>query len=618
MNASFRTAFWAMCLGFTVPMVLFVGVELTSGGKARQAVSASAGGREKSLRDKLDEDSGKNPRPRRPIARKKTPGDKSSAPPGDGSLPNGLNSTDNVHLDPVEVDPDFPIVTIDPRLESDPPDYVAHSPKDKGVPAEPTGREIPPKNDAAQSSAIGPISGIETRLIEIQHDLEKLGRTVDAQAHREPSKNPVELATQFLKQLHDFGLINPDRGSEESLASKKSGARDAKQEDDGDLPPLEIPTDHGKPQEELPASSPKPATHIYRPRYLSGSALHALVVPLLTPNLGRAGAADAANDDATASGVSSATASGDVLVVHDLPEVIKRIDSLFQKVDKPPEKVVIEAVVLSLQLNYDRPRGIDLLEFNGAHQPFTVTATEGGPFGGDGSYSRSTMMEENSLTLTRQYGLKRGILNGDPQAFITALQAAAPARRTDAWQVTVVSRQSANLMLCDPFGAEGSADQSVAGTILRIRPIIARNGIVHLDVRQDTGLDLLAAAGNRAGALTNQFALHSGQTAVIGGFLADQSVTQVYRRPGLGQLPLVGGLFCKQVEGIERAETIVLLTPHLAGFDAEPQIAPLARKAPRMAPAAKPEKPQTIVPVSGTAERNPPGKLRLKPRSQRP
>src|SRR5262245_1503989 len=38
MNASFRTAFWALCLGLTVPMVLFVGVELTSGGNAsRQA-----------------------------------------------------------------------------------------------------------------------------------------------------------------------------------------------------------------------------------------------------------------------------------------------------------------------------------------------------------------------------------------------------------------------------------------------------------------------------------------------------------------------------------------------------------------------------------------------------
>ena len=33
MNASFRAAFWAMCLGLTVPMMLYVGVELTSGGR---------------------------------------------------------------------------------------------------------------------------------------------------------------------------------------------------------------------------------------------------------------------------------------------------------------------------------------------------------------------------------------------------------------------------------------------------------------------------------------------------------------------------------------------------------------------------------------------------------
>jgi hypothetical protein len=610
MNASFRTAFWAMCLGFTVPMVLFVGVELASGGKARQPVSTSAGGREKSLRDKLAEDSGKNHRSRRSIESQKSP--------GDGSLPNRPDSTDNVHLDPLEVDPDYPIVTIDPRLESDPPDYVVRLPKGKGVPAEPTGRETPPKNDAAQSTTTGPITGIESRLIEIQHDLEKLGRTVDEQSRREPIKNPVEQATEFLTQLQKAGLIQSPREREEPLVLSKSGARDAKQDDDGELPALRVPTDQAQPQAELPANSPKPATHIYRPRYLSGSALNALVQPLLTPNLGRAGAADAATDESATSGMNSTIASGDVLVVHDLPDVIKRIDSLFQKVDKPPERVVIEAIVLSLQLNHDRPRGIDLLEFNGAHQPFTVTATEGGPFGGDGSYSRSSMLDESSLTLTRQYGLKRGVLNGDPQAFVSALQAAAPARRTDAWQVTVVSRQSANLMLSDPFGAGGSADQSVAGTILRIRPIITRNGIVHLDVRQDTGLDLLAAAGNRAGPLTNQFSLHSGQTAVIGGFLADQSVTQIFRRPGLGQLPLVGGLFCKEVAGIERAETIVLLTPHVVTEDTEAQIAPLARKTARAAPVAKPEKSQKIATVSGTAERNPPGKLRLKPKSQRP
>ena len=50
MNASFRTAFWAMCRGLTVPMVLFVGVEMTSGGGLRKAGMAAHLGRG-SLRD---------------------------------------------------------------------------------------------------------------------------------------------------------------------------------------------------------------------------------------------------------------------------------------------------------------------------------------------------------------------------------------------------------------------------------------------------------------------------------------------------------------------------------------------------------------------------------------
>ncbi len=53
MNASFRTAFWAMCLGLTVPMVLFVGVELTTGSKARHATSLAAADRGISLRTHL-------------------------------------------------------------------------------------------------------------------------------------------------------------------------------------------------------------------------------------------------------------------------------------------------------------------------------------------------------------------------------------------------------------------------------------------------------------------------------------------------------------------------------------------------------------------------------------
>src|SRR5262249_58838912 len=51
MNASFRTAFWALCLGLTVPMILFVGVELASSGRPAQQSGVPAADRRRSLRD---------------------------------------------------------------------------------------------------------------------------------------------------------------------------------------------------------------------------------------------------------------------------------------------------------------------------------------------------------------------------------------------------------------------------------------------------------------------------------------------------------------------------------------------------------------------------------------
>jgi type II secretory pathway component GspD/PulD (secretin) len=368
---------------------------------------------------------------------------------------------------------------------------------------------------------------------------------------------------------------------------------------------------------------PDSVTRIYRPRYLSGSALYSLIVPLLTPNLGRAGAADlASRETAAASGENSSGAPIDALVVYDVPDVIHKIDVLFQKLDVPPENVVIEAVVLSVQIDHVKPNGIDLLEFNGPSQPFTMTADDAGT--AFGSFIPSSgAAPDDPLRLTRRYGLKRGNLTGDPQAFLSAVQTAAPTRRLDAWQMTVANRQSASLMLTDPYGPGGSCDQSVAATILRIRPLIARNGVVHLDVRQDVGLDSVAVAGSRAAALTNQFSLHAGQTAVIGGLFADQLVVEQCRPSGIGRIPVFGGLFSKQFEAIERTETIVLLTPHVVSPDAEQQLSRATRPAMRTDSAAKTPKiiptsvtgdsakTAKITPTSDIGERKVPSKLRV-------
>src|SRR4029077_17278980 len=54
MNASFRTAFWAMCLGLMVPMVLFIGAEVIApGSTSRKAAAAAAADRIENLQTRL-------------------------------------------------------------------------------------------------------------------------------------------------------------------------------------------------------------------------------------------------------------------------------------------------------------------------------------------------------------------------------------------------------------------------------------------------------------------------------------------------------------------------------------------------------------------------------------
>jgi type II secretory pathway component GspD/PulD (secretin) len=602
MNASFRTAFWAMCLGLTVPMVLFVGVELTTGSKARHATSLAAADRDISLRTQLAKSTGSG-------GGAAPAGSESAAAQGTKTATSRARSDGKVVLDPLEVDPADSQVVLGPGLEPVPATSAPIAEYDRRIPASPVAETRPrvtinPDIETVPQASTASTAIIEARLAGIQQHLDKLGRAIDAQVKREPAEDPIKQATELLKQLQEAHLINPPASPRDELAAAKSnGDEPAPQrtvvDRDQPSPVTETSSDPAASDAGVRADEPKPVTRIYRPRYLSGSGLYALVAPLLTPNLGRAGAADMASDAAAmGSAGSSSISPADALVVSDLPDVIRKVDMLFQKLDAPPASVVIEAVVLSVQLNNGMPNGINLLDFNGPSQPFTMTTIDGDFATAGAGQSAIPSAVSDPLKLTRKYGLKRGILNGDPQAFLGSLQATVPTLRTDAWQMTVVNRQPANLMLTDPLGTGGSSEQSAAGTILKIRPVIARNGVIHLDVRREVVLDFMAVSGTRAAALTNQFSLHDGQTAVIGGFFADQSVIQLYRPSGFGRIPLFGDLFCKHVEAIERTETIVLLTPHVVSAEAEPQVSHAAITVPAARPAWNSPK---VIHTSGTA-----------------
>src|SRR5258708_3510853 len=152
MNASFRTAFWAMCLGLTVPMVLLVGVELTSGGRAARRSSLAAADSNASLRSQWagagskrasrDEPaprvSGKSGSPRRPVS-------------GNGAKP---EITD-------------PTVVLGPFLELDQAAADPESGHDHRVPAVPTGN-LPRVDIVPDDVSVTTASRLDNREIEMR------------------------------------------------------------------------------------------------------------------------------------------------------------------------------------------------------------------------------------------------------------------------------------------------------------------------------------------------------------------------------------------------------------------------------------------------------------------
>ena len=582
MNASFRTAFWAMCLGLTVPMVLLVGVELTSGGRASRRSSLAAADSNASLRSQWEGAALKSARrdATRPTVKSRSPGRESA----------GRNARD-IAADGA--------VVLDPQLEVDPLVPEPDTAHDRHVRALVTGNrprvDIVPEEINGSGASAPDGREIEMRLANIQSRLDRLGRAIADQPPRDAPADPARQAAELLKQLQQARELDKVAAQFPKLTEPEH--EDVIHESDPagtGTKPAESGEKQGLVPEPRPAA-PKKArlfTKIYRPRHLSAGALQSLVAPLLTPGIGKAGASDAGTDDAAPSAAGeSSPAPVSAVVVRDYPEVLRKIDLLVRQLDIPPVPVMIEATVVTVRLSRGMPHGIDLQKFKPAG--FTIAPADRLPATAPASAASqapgaTTSPGSRGSVLTHGLGLKCGVLEGDPRAFLSTLEETLPVRRTNAWQINVLNRQPAQVMVNDPYSAEGSS-----GMILRVRPIVAAGGLVTLDVRRDVDLDT-AAARSRSAALTHQIVLQEGQTAVAAGFYAEHLSAPLASAPGTGPLRVTGPANGRQPGVIERCETIVILTPHVvrpgseAGQTRRTDISPsIVRKRPTVQQAAE-------------------------------
>jgi len=324
----------------------------------------------------------------------------------------------------------------------------------------------------------------------------------------------------------------------------------------------------------------KVLTKVFRPNYISVKDLQALVTPLLTEGIGvvavtypsEVGIASSADETG-----GDNMSQSDALLVRDYTEVIVEVEGVLEEMDIPPMQVVIEAMILQVQLSDDLQYGINFAMLNKRNKGLLVTGN-GNVLNDSSGFpgSAGSIIPATGQFIANTAGLKYGFIQGDMTGFIEALESISDTNLIASPQLRVLNKQKAELIIGKRLGYKTSTFQSNqtieninfldVGTKLIIRPFIAPDGLVRLEVHPERSSGVIDQQGlpqEETTEVTTNVMVRDGSTIVIGG-LIDEGVTESYSGiPLLSRLPLVGHVFRNKSEEIDRSEMIVLITPRI-------------------------------------------------------
>ena len=251
----------------------------------------------------------------------------------------------------------------------------------------------------------------------------------------------------------------------------------------------------------------------------------------------------------------------------------KSIREVIERIDVMPMQVHLEAQVVSVALKGALQYGVSWFFDNAvgdAGLPYPTNRNSWGSYGGgvqplDGGLG-------NLLSWT--------FLGRNAAAIVSALDNVTDVRTLSAPSVIALNNREANLNVgqkipiasvsINPGNDNDNTYSTVqyleTGIILKVRPRIARDGMVYLDIVQEISQPTgIADANGNVRIDTSKVATSayapSGETIVLAGLISDGTDKSATGVPGLARIPVLGGLFGYQGNSKTRDELVVLITP---------------------------------------------------------
>ena len=247
----------------------------------------------------------------------------------------------------------------------------------------------------------------------------------------------------------------------------------------------------------------------------------------------------------------------------------REIRSLLSEIDSSPQQVMLEATIAEVSLNDELDLGVRWF-FQSGNFDFTFSDASSGSTG------------SSFPGFSAVFGA------GGDVAAINALAGVTDVNIISSPTLMVLDNEEAILQIGDqvPVATQSSTDTSTTnaptittieyrdtGVILKVRPNISRNGRVVLDITQEissvaetqtSGID---SPTIRQRKIATNVLLKDGTTLALGGLVQESDTKTVTKVPGLGDAPIVGGLFRKTASNKRRSELLVLIRPRVVSSE---------------------------------------------------
>ena len=255
------------------------------------------------------------------------------------------------------------------------------------------------------------------------------------------------------------------------------------------------------------------------------------------------------------------------LIVIGSPEIAEMVRNLLAQLDKVPEQVMIETIIVEATLDSSMKLGVEWNMVTGKFLGNTgVTGTGVTDFGLAGQTPAAE-------------GFRYTISGGNLGGFLNALETDDRFRVLATPRIFTSNNVEAviNISQSIPFIVSQREDVSGnfifnysfqdVGIVLTVTPRITANGMVTLDVTQ-TADDLVGFTDFNAPIVNQRQAsttvsVMDGETIVLGGIMRTQVRTTVKKIPILGDIPILGELFKFTDRQDVKTELLVFLTPRI-------------------------------------------------------